>query len=183
MTFQLDAASNLLDHDPDAVRTLLKELKDQTQVSIADIRRLVYNLRPPILDEWGLVGALREQVTQYELNHVRVIVEALEPFPALPAAVESAAYRIALEGLANVIKHAQATLCTIRLATSDDALTVEVCDNGRGLPHNYHVGVGISAMRERAAELGGLCTVENIGDEDKDKDKDTGTQVVATLPL
>ncbi|HLZ58633.1 MAG TPA: histidine kinase, partial [Ktedonosporobacter sp.] len=121
VTFQLDAACNLLDHDPDAVRTLLKDLKGQMQGSIADIRRLVYNLRPPILDEWGLVGALREQVVQYELKHVQVTVDAPEPFPPLRAAVEVAAYRIALEGLANVIKHAQATTCTIRLAVSDEA--------------------------------------------------------------
>jgi signal transduction histidine kinase len=174
VTFQLDAAGNLLDRNPDAVRTLLKELKGQIQVSIADIRRLVYNLRPPILDEWGLVGAIREQVAQYELNAVRVTVEASEPFPVLPAAVEVAAYRIALEGLANVIKHAQATTCTIRLVVSDDALTVEVQDNGRGLPQNYHAGVGISAMRERAAELGGSCVVENVSNK--------ATRVFATLP-
>jgi signal transduction histidine kinase len=174
VTFQLDAAGNLLDRNPDAVRTLLKELKGQIQVSIADIRRLVYNLRPPILDEWGLVGAIREQVAQYELNSVHVTVEASEPFPALPAAVEVAAYRIALEGLANVIKHAQATTCTIRLVVSNDALTVEVQDNGRGLPQNYHAGVGISAMRERAAELGGTCVMENVGDR--------ATRVFAMLP-
>ncbi len=145
VTFQLDAANNLLDRDPAAVKMLLKDLKAQTQASIADIRRLVYNLRPPILDEWGLVAALREQVAQYQLNNVRVIVDAPESLPPLPAAVEVAAYRIALEALANVIRHAQATRCTICLAVCDDALAVEVQDNGKGLPSDYHAGVGISA--------------------------------------
>jgi signal transduction histidine kinase len=175
VTFQLDAASNLLDRDPAAVKTLLSELKAQTQAAIADIRRLVYNLRPPILDEWGLVAALHEQVAQYELNAVRVTVEAPESLPALPAAIEVAAYRIALEALANVIRHAQATRCTIRLDVYDDALTIEVQDNGRGLPPDYHAGVGISAMRERAAELGGSCVIENVAAG--------GTRVYTWLPL
>ncbi len=175
VTFQLDAAYNLLDRDPQAVKTLLRELKAQTQASIADIRRLVYNLRPPILDEWGLVAALREQVAQYQLNAVQVTVEAPEPLPVLPAAFEVAAYRIALEALANVIRHAQATRCTIRLDVCDDVLAVEVRDNGGGLPGEYCAGVGISAMRERAAELGGSCVIENVAAG--------GTRVYARLPL
>ncbi len=175
VTFQLDAASNLLDRDPQAVKTLLKELKAQTQASIADIRRLVYNLRPPILDEWGLVAALREQVAQYQLNNVQVRVDAPEPFPDLPAAVEVAAYRIALEALANVVRHAHASTCTMRLLIGDDALTVEVQDDGSGLPRNVHAGVGINAMRERATELGGSCTVETLATG--------GTRVLAGLPL
>ena len=175
MTFQLDAASNVLERDPQAARTLLADLKRQTQASIADIRRLVYNLRPPILDEWGLVAALHEQVAQYQLNHVQVCVEAPVSLPPLPAAVEVAAYRIALEALANVVRHAHASSCIMRLALSDDVLTVEVRDDGEGLPEGYHAGVGISAMRERTAELGGSCAVETI--------TSGGTRVCARLPL
>ena len=175
MTFQLDASYNLLDRDPQAVKTLLKDLKLQTQASIADIRRLVYNLRPPILDEWGLVAAVREQVAQYQLNNVRVIVDAPESLPPLPAAVEVAAYRIALEALANVIRHANASTCAICLALCDDVLTVEVRDDGGGLPSSFHAGVGINAMRERAAELGGSCVVESM--------TSGGARVSANLPL
>jgi len=175
VTFQLDAASNLLDRDPQAVKVLLQDLKVQTQASIADIRRLVYNLRPPILDEWGLVAALREQVAQYQLNNVQVTVDAPELSSALPAAIEVAAYRIALEALANVIRHANASTCTICLSISDDALAVDVRDDGRGLPENYHAGVGVNAMHERAAELGGSCVVE--------KSAVGGTRVYARLPL
>jgi signal transduction histidine kinase len=175
MAFQLDAASNVLERDPQAARTLLADLKRQTQAAIADIRRLVYNLRPPILDEWGLVAALREQVAQYQLDHVRVCVEAPESLPPLPAAVEVAAYRIALEALANVVRHAHASNCTMRLVLSDEVLNVEVRDDGEGLPEGYHAGVGISAMRERAAELGGSCAIETI--------TVGGTRVSARLPL
>ncbi|HCI81737.1 MAG TPA: hypothetical protein DHW02_18830 [Ktedonobacter sp.] len=175
VTFQLDAASNLLDRDPQLVKVLLKDLKTQTQASIADIRRVVYNLRPPILDEWGLVAALREQVTQYPLDNVQVTIDAPETLPALPAAIEVAAYRITLEALANVIRHAQAATCTIRLSIRENALVVEVQDDGHGLPGNYHVGVGIHAMRERATELGGSCTVETLAPG--------GVCVSARLPL
>jgi len=151
------------------------ELKGQMQTSIADIRRLVYNLRPPILDEWGLVAALREQVAQYQLNQVQVTVDAPDSLPTLPAAVEVAAYRIALEALANVTRHAAASSCAIRLDVTDEVLIVEIQDNGSGLPPDYHAGVGISAMRERAAELGGSCLIENVATG--------GTRVYARLPL
>lgn len=175
VTFKLDAACNLLDRDPATVRTLLSELKTQTQASIADIRRLVYNLRPPILDEWGLVTALREYTTQHQINNMQIILNAPESFPTLPAAVEVAAYRIALEALANVIRHAQATICKICLDVINETLTLEVQDNGVGLPPAYQSGVGLTAMRERAAELGGSCTV--------DSSSTTGTHVLVRLPI
>jgi signal transduction histidine kinase len=176
VTFQLDAASNLLDRDPQAVKTLLGELKAQMQGSIADIRRLVYDLRPPILDEWGLVAAVREQVAQYQLHQLRVSVEAPEVLPPLSAALEVAAYRIALEALANVVRHAQATTCTICFALEGEALLIDVCDNGKGLPRDHHAGVGIAAMRERAMELGGTFQVEQQAGS-------SGTRVVTSLPL
>jgi signal transduction histidine kinase len=175
VAFQLDAACNLLDADPQAVKALLTDVKGQTQTAIADIRRLVYNLRPPILDEWGLVAALREQVAQFQLNGVHVTVEAPESLPALPAAVEVAAYRIALEALANVIRHANASCCEIQLDLTDEAFILTIQDNGAGLPADSQVGVGVSAMRERAAELGGSCVLETRASG--------GAQVSARLPL
>jgi signal transduction histidine kinase len=176
MMFKLDASDTLFERDPGAAKTLLAEVRTQMQTSLDDIRRLVYNLRPPILDEWGLVAALREQVVQHQLNQVQVFIEAPESFPKLSAAVEVAAYRIALEALSNVLKHAQATTCSMRLALLDDALTVEVQDNGAGPgPVGYHAGVGITAMRERAVELGGTCVIEagSVG----------GTRVCARFPM
>ena len=173
--FKLDATDELLERDPARARALLTEVRTQTQESITDIRRLVYNLRPPILDEWGLIAALREHVAQYALQNIYVSLDAPESFPALPAAVEVAVYRITLEALANVIKHARATLCTIRLSSSDDALTVEVQDNGVGRSAEVQIGVGIHAMYERAAELGGSCIVEDA--------QPVGTRVYARFPL
>ncbi len=117
----------------------------------------------------------RGQVAQYQLHNVQVTVDAPESLPALPAAVEVAAYRIALEALANVVLHAHASTCSMRLSISDNALIVELEDDGSGLPRSFHAGVGINAMRERAAELGGSCTVESLATG--------GTRFSASLPL
>jgi len=175
LTLKLDAARNLLARDPAATEALLLELKTQTQTAIADIRRLVYDLRPPALDELGLVSALREYAARdVSVNGLRVSVEAPEHLPALPAAVEVAAYRIALEALTNVAHHAQAHQCVIRLLLAD-ALQLEIIDDGLGLPADRPAGVGLHSMRERAAELGGTCAIgPGLGG---------GTRVVARLPL
>lgn len=174
LTLKLDAARNLLARDPPAADALLLELKAQTQAAIADIRRLVYALRPPALDDLGLVSALREQAARYGGPGLRVVVEAPERLPPLPAAVEVAAYRIALEALTNVAHHARARACHIRLDLAD-ALCLEVTDDGVGLAPAYRAGVGMTSMRERAMELGGSWTVESM--------PGAGTRVVARLPL
>ena len=175
LTLKLDAARNLLSHDPDATDALLVALKAETQAAIADIRRLVYALRPPALDELGLVGALREHAASHSTpDGLRIIVEAPEELPPLPAAVEVAAFRIALEALTNVERHARARECTVRLAL-DGRLQLEITDDGVGLPPEYQAGVGLTSMRERAAELGGTCVVEVR--------PGGGTRVWAELPV
>ncbi len=174
---RLDTARSLVAQDPDTAVVLLGELKTQVKATITDIRRLVYALRPPALDEFGLVAAIREHAAQYnQANGLCVSVVAPDRLLPLPAAVEVAAYRIALEALTNVARHAQAKHCHIDLEmTSDPALCLEITDDGCGLPDNGRAGVGLSAMRERAAELGGEChiTREPLG----------GTRVWVRLPL
>jgi signal transduction histidine kinase len=165
--------------DPDAAEELLLDLKADAQDAITDIRRLVYGLRPPALDDLGLLGALRESAAQYGAKGLNVSVEAPEGLPPLSAAVEVAAYRIAQEALTNVARHAGASACTVYLAIEEtNDLCVEVSDNGRGMPdlqHNSHVGVGLTSMRERASELGGSLIVEAL--------PEGGTRVRAGLPL
>jgi signal transduction histidine kinase len=175
LMLKLDAARNLLMRDPAAADTLLIDLKAQTQVAIADIRRLVYDLRPPALDEFGLVGALREHADAYDRsNGLAVSVDAPGELPILPAAVEVAAYRIALEALTNVSRHAHAHECTLRL-TLNGGLQLEITDDGVGQPQAFQAGVGLASMRERAAELGGTCVVEGR--------PGGGTCVLVQLPL
>ncbi len=172
---QLDAVYNLLRHDPVEARMLVTDLKTQTQNIIADIRRLVYELRPPALDELGLVPALREQAEQInQLDGLRISLEAPDYLPPLPAAVEVAAYRITLEALTNVVRHAHARQCAIRLAL-DNVLRLEIIDDGCGLPAHCRTGIGLTSIRERTTELGGTCIIQPA--------PAGGTQVLVSLPL
>ncbi len=175
LALKTDAARNVLASDPTMAERLLGEIKTQTQSAIGDIRRLVYDLRPPALDQLGLASALREQAARLSVaGGLHVAVEAPDELQPLPAAVEVAAYRIATEALTNVIRHAQARRCTVWLCL-DDALYVAVDDDGIGLAEGYRPGVGLASMRERAEELGGACRIE--------RRPEGGTRLIARLPL
>jgi len=154
---------------------LLGELKGQVKTTITDIRRIVYALRPPALDELGLVSAVGEHIAHYnQPNGLHVSIDAPNHLPLLPAAVEVAAYHIALEAVTNVARHAHAQTCRIRLSL-EGGLCLEITDDGDGLPADFHAGVGLTSMRERAAELGGECKIESGAPH--------GTRVWARLPL
>lgn len=183
-TLKIGSARALLQRNPTAADVLLAELETDVQTSLADIRRLVYNLRPPSLDELGLLGAIRESAARYgwlgearpnagESPRLRVIVEAPDHLPPLPAAVEVATYRIVQEALANVVRHAGAQTCRIQL-TLADLLELEIIDDGLGLPPDRQAGVGLASMQERAQELGGSCHIETR--------PEGGVRVTARLP-
>jgi signal transduction histidine kinase len=176
-SLRLEAARDFIRTNPERAEALLNQLIEKSQGIVVDIRRLVYALRPPALDELGLVGAVREYTAQSELNGLRITLTTPERLPPLPAAVEVAAYRIIQEALTNVIRHAKAQSCQVSLALQETParLEVEIKDDGVGLPAERHVGIGLTSMRERAEELGGACLVE-AGAEG-------GTQVKARLPL
>jgi signal transduction histidine kinase len=177
-TFKLDAALELVEADPQAAAMMLQSLKSQNQSLIADIRQLVHALRPPSLDELGLLAAVRVHLNQMALgsNGPAVTVTAVpNSLPALPAAVEVAAYRIALEGITNVTRHARAQRCELRLEITPAGLLVQISDDGAGLSPDTQPGVGLASMRERAEELGGTFQVTGRAGG--------GTVVTAVLPL
>lgn len=153
---------------------VLLELTVQARNAVQDIRGLVEGLRPPALDEVGLVGALRQQAARLSDVPFVIDVQGPEPVPALPAAVEVAAYRIAVEAMTNVARHAQAHSCLVVVALNGH-LEVVVSDNGRGVPVQHRAGVGLASMLERATEVGGTCTVSARAEG--------GTQVLAVLPV
>jgi signal transduction histidine kinase len=99
--------------------------------------------------------AVNAFVDQQNLDTIKIVISSDPELPDLPAAVEVAAYRIALEGITNVIRHAQATNVQVRLFPQNGSLIVEISDNGLGLPEPITIGVGITSMRERAEELSG----------------------------
>ena len=173
LTLMADAASNLLRQDPEAAAKLLRELSAEAKAATAEIRRVVYELRPPALDELGLVSALREQVDQYREGGLQVSIHAPDSLPPLPAAVEIAAYRIVQESMTNVIRHARARTCAVRL-DMNGGLRLAIADDGCGI-NGARAGVGLTSMRERAEELGGTWVVE--------PGQPTGTVVRAVLPV
>ncbi|HEX2741684.1 MAG TPA: histidine kinase [Rubrobacter sp.] len=187
LSLGLDISLKTLRSEPGEAEHLLAELKSRTQEAVADVRRLVYGLRPPALDELGLVLAIREQAAGYGYladdseklreDDTAFYVEAPEELPPLPAAVEVATYRIVQEAITNVARHARARSCLVRLAIHDarDELVLEVSDDGVGLPDGRRAGVGSSSMSERSEELGGTCTVSS--------NPAGGTRVIARLPL
>ena len=137
--------------------------------------RVVYNLRPPALDNLGLVGALQQIATGYQTSGLRVQLDVSTTRLDLPAAIETAVYRIAHEAMTNVVRHADASRCIVRLYCNSGHVSVEVRDDGRGLPADYHAGVGVTAIRERAAELDGELLLAPL--------PDGGTLVRTRLPL
>jgi signal transduction histidine kinase len=156
---------------------LLDSLRREATGCVAEVRRIVSDLRPAVLDEAGLVPALHrhaELITARAGGDLRIDLEA-GPLPALPAAVEAAAYRIALEALTNVVRHSRAAYCRLDVRM-DGALRLSVTDDGVGLPPGGRAGgVGLTSMRNRAEELGGSCTVT--------AGPDRGTVVTAVLPV
>ncbi len=177
LNVQAGVLRRLIPQDPEAADELVMELRDELRAAIGDIRRLVYDLRPPALDDLGLAGALDRLAERYgaEGEGLRVLVKTPEELPPLPAAVEVAVYRIAQEALTNVVRHARAGECMVRLDTPERWLRMEITDDGAGIAEEHEAGVGLLSMRERAAELGGNCVVESplAG----------GTRLLVRLPL
>jgi signal transduction histidine kinase len=174
LTLKLETARNRLAQDPLA-QTLLSDLTARTQATVADIRRLIYALRPPALDELGLVSSLHE-LTLQSADQVAMHLDSPVGMPELSAAVEVAIYRITQEAQTNVVRHAAAHRCDIRLDLDEPAgwLSLAIEDDGCGLSPSRGMGVGLVSMRERAEELGGTCTIEPI--------ESGGTRVLARLP-
>ena len=174
---QAGVLRGLVRRDPEAAEQLVDELRGELRTAIADIRRLVYGLRPPALDDLGLAGALERLAERSEADGLRVTVEVRTEAGAggpLPAAVEVAVFRIVQEALTNVVRHASASTCEVCVGVGPDDVAVEVVDDGCGLPDNRRSGVGLHSMRERAAEMGGTCRVEPA--------PGGGTRVRARLP-
>src|SRR6266487_1100060 len=186
LNWQAGALRQALTRNQVAANALIVEQQTIIRSALADIRRLVYDLRPPSLDELGLVGALRERAAhttlptgtlfaQEQVAKLDTTVEAAENIPPLPAAIEVAAYRIVQEALTNVVRHAHATTCQVRLSIVEGSLQVEVSDDGVGIAFGQQAGIGLLSMRERAAELGGKCSIQ--------PGPRGGTQVCASLPF
>lgn len=175
MTMMVGAARSLLTGgDPVGGARLLAAVERDLARCTVDVREVVRGLRPPALDDAGLVAAVRDETTRFPALAVTVAAEP-EDLGILPAAVEVAALRIAIEAVTNAARHGHARTCTVTVRRRDADLLVEVADDGVGISSQTHWGVGSHTMRERAAELGGDCSIQQR--------PDGGTLVRARLPL
>ena len=179
LAMRLESLAELIESHPADAVELAETLSDQARAEILEVRRLVDGLRPPALDQLGLVSALRQRAEEHLVPGAKVdrmtwTVEADEDVEPLPAAVEVAAYRIALEAVTNALRHSDAETCTVTLRRVDGSLLLQIRDTGQGLAPDPGAGVGLTSMRERAEELGGTCTVTS---------DESGTLVEARLPI
>ena len=175
LALQAETARELAAGDPQASLAILGRLVPRLSGAVESVRALAHELTPPLLDELGLGPALEELAAR--LATARTTVRAdVEALPAMPAALEVAAYRIAGEAVSNAVRHAGATTVHLTAGTGDGVLRVSVSDDGTGLPaeESRAVGLGLSSMRLRAEEVGGTLEVTSGAG---------GTTVMAVVPL
>jgi signal transduction histidine kinase len=195
-TLKIGVARSLLQHRPEEADKVLSSLEEDSRGTLEYVRQLVYSLRPPLLDQLGLKGALEQQLGEQLLGQKLRLNLSICDLPVLPAAAEVASYFIITEAVHNVLRHAGATCCEIRvsllkepsttnLASCQDKLELVICDDGEDalLSHQstpvpvtskpFAEGLGLSSMRERCEELGGTLEVR----------REQGFCIRAVLPL
>ncbi len=169
----IDAARSQIDSNPQAAAHYLGDAKAATAQAIDSVRRLVYGLRPPALDNHGLVGAIRLHTDRLTSEETRIHVRA-EELPDLPAAIEVVAYRTVMEAVTNAFRHGNATNCNVTLATRSNELVVDIEDDGQAIGP-WVPGVGLTSIREQTEELGGRVEAGSLGSK--------GARVTVRLPL
>lgn len=170
LVLKLNAATSCA--DPAEHDAIVEECIAEVRIAIGEVRRVVDDLRPAAVDEIGLLPAIRQRAEALSGDLV-VEVDGPVELPALPAAVEVAAYRIASEGITNAARHSGATRCRVTISMNG-AFEVTISDNGTRAAPDATTGVGWTSMIERAAELGGTCTIA--------PGPEGGLIVVASLP-
>jgi len=169
----LDAAAAHLGRDGARSAAYLGNARDASRQVISSLRDVVHGLRPPALDELGFAGALRLQLERISQDAGLVLDLRVPDDPCLPAAVEVAAFRTAVEAATNVARHGRASIVAVVIELTDESLTVDVSDDGPPTPA-WRYGVGLSGMRERAEELGGSMDAGPTA---------RGGRVLVTLPV
>lgn len=169
-------ARTLVDRDPARVAEPLDCVLQLAEAGLAEMRALIFDLRPESLETEGLVAALERQAALLRARHGIVVEAALCSEPAVPVELKESVYRIAREALHNTIKHARARRVDLRLECGPDAITLDVADDGRGFDPTaaFPNHLGLCSMRERTAALGGTIEIDSV--------PDGGTRVRVEVP-
>lgn len=173
LALEVDRGRLLADADAAAANRLLEVLSGRIRETVGLVRTIVDGLRPTLLDERGLAGALRDTSDRFG-HELTVTVDAPVDSSCIPPDIELAAYRIAAEAITNAARHAHASRCDVKVAIGD-CVEVRVVDDGIGLAPDRREGIGLASMRQRAAELGGEFAIT--------ASPGGGTRVEARLPL
>jgi PAS domain S-box-containing protein len=161
---------------------LVVESRQLCDQSLQEIRTLCYLLHPPVLDQGGLVGALRWYVEGFvRRSGIKIDVNAIKDVGRLPVDVETALFRVVQESLTNISRHSGSNTAIIRLEKQDDQIFLQIVDHGHGMPDldlaesdgGTSVGVGIPSMRQRLRQFGGMLQIES---------GNPGTVVTAKVP-
>jgi signal transduction histidine kinase len=158
-------------------RDALVELREHVVSALQDVRRLAVELRPAVLDDFGLVPALERLIDSFgEQTNVRVDFRSGLGETRLPSEVETTLYRIVQESLTNIVKHAKARSVSISLTRRGSAVAVVIEDDGAGFDQRMvrQEGIGLLGMRERLALLDGRLEIESR--------PGAGTTIVAEVP-
>jgi signal transduction histidine kinase len=175
LTLKTETARALLPPGAERSSRELQLLREEIRHTVTDVRRVVEGLRPPAIDELGLVPACTQTVERLCADGgLAATLAAPDGVPPLPAAVEVAAYRIIVEAVTNTVRHANARRCHVTLSLASTTLLVSITDDGVGLTAAGRHGSGLAIMRERAQELGGTFDVTEAS---------PGVTVQATLPF
>jgi signal transduction histidine kinase len=159
-------------------RAALAELREHVVAAMQDVRRLAVQLRPAVLDDFGLVAALERLTETFaEQTGIRVDLHSALGEKRLPGEVETALYRVVQESLTNIVKHASARRVSISVARRDSSVAAVIEDDGDGFDPRVvrEGGVGLLGMRERLALLDGRVEIESR--------RGAGTTLVAEVPF
>ena len=173
----INTALTLFDIDRAKVLEALNYALSLAHGGLAEMRALIFELRPESLEIEGLVVALSKQAEALRSRHGVEVKVSLCEEPDVPIAVKEAVYRIAQEALQNAIKHAHPSQLDVRLICRPESLMLEVCDNGAGFDPlaSYPGHLGLRSMRERAIDVGGNLDIDST--------PDCGTQIRVRIPL
>lgn len=172
--FKAAAVAAMQITDPPRAASLSLDLEAGIRNAAAQVRDIAYDLRPPILDDRGLVAAIRERISIDASSPMSVVVEAKPAQMTLPAAVELAALRIVQEAVNNVRRHAAASRCVVQLELAAGHLGIHILDDGVGLAPGTGRGMGLASIRGRSQELGGTVRITSSSE---------GTRVHVSLPV
>ncbi|MEM7801556.1 MAG: sensor histidine kinase [Chloroflexota bacterium] len=172
--FRIGVARQMVEEDPQKTVSILMDIESGINTTLSDVRKLVYGLRPPLLDQLGLSGSIRDVVALHA-EQVEVELDLPAQLPQLSAAVEVAIFFIFQAAFDNVLKHSRAERCLIRLCVEEEKICLVVLDDGIGLKEDQVYGVGLTAMKERAEELGGSFYTSAASP--------SGTEIRVSIPL